>query len=255
MSKVTEQKITTDSVDSAHSTLTKTNPVQQKAGRIMLDNHYKREQGHTGSKTTSQEKSDKIVQNLVSYSQKMPFPVKLPIEDADVSLEHSLLHEFMRGNPSLFQRPSPIGGIRKAVEVEHRGLGEEKRQDNGFILKKRRMLHEQSEQNRRDRRNYYEQLLRELNNSSYSLGKRTSEGTGFNALGVPALSVSPEELREKAKTFELGNYPTSAEVGRTRLRALNDETLFNGCRILDFGCSDGALLFEIAKAVSMLILN
>lgn len=248
MSRSTEENIMIDSVDSAKSTLTNHTPEDEKLSRILLVDDNKRDQSKASRKVTSQEKNNSILQKLMTYSQTVPFPVKLPIEDLSGSLEQSFLQEIVRNNPSLFQRPMPIGGIRTAVEVEHRGLGEEKRQDNGLALRKRRFLQEQSETNRRERRNYYDQLLKELSKSSGVLGKRTSEGTGFNALGVPGLSVTPEELREKAQTFELGNYPTSPEVAQTRLQALNDESLFNGCRVLDFGCSDGSLLFEIAKA-------
>lgn len=248
MRNSTEEKIATDSGDSAVSAKTQPTPKEEKPGKTPPGEEYKREQVTSSRKVTSQEKNNSILQKLMTYSQKVSYQIKLPLDECAESIEQSYLQDVVRSNPDLFQRPMPIRGIRTAVEVEHRGLGEEKRQDNIVALRRKRHLFEQSEQNRRERRNYYEQLLKDLSKSNGALGKRSSEGTGFNAFGVPGLSVSPEELRDKAKTFELGNYPTSVEVARTRLRALNDGSLFDGCRVLDFGCGDGSLLFEIAKA-------
>lgn len=189
-----------------------------------------------------------IIQKLRLASQAVTFPLKLPLESKRGGHEEPFLQEMLQNYPGLFQRPQPIGGIRTAIEVEHRGLGENKRQTNSAALRRKRYLLEISESKRKALKNYYEQLLKELNQSSSFLGKRAHSGNSYNALGVPEFTVSPRDLVAKAKTLELGNYPTSVELSKTRLRALNDSSLFDGCRVLDLGCGDGALLFEIAKA-------
>jgi 7SK snRNA methylphosphate capping enzyme len=248
MNTSNDSKDESDSRNSALSTRPQPSP---SAAKVERKNSLAKNHDDIGKLKIGDKKAENtlsIMQKLVLASQSVTLPLKLPLEVKRGGYEEPYLQELLQSHPGLFQRPHPIGGIRTAIDVEHRGLGETRRLTNNATLRKKRHLYEISESKRKSLKNYYEQLLKELNQSNSYLGKRAHSGNAFNALGVPEFTVSPRDLLPKAKTFELGNYPTSIELSKTRLRALNDSSLFEDCRVLDLGCGDGSLLFEIAKA-------
>lgn len=210
-------------------------------------NLVKEEKPKTGLQTNDQNKA--ILQSLKVISQACPSPLKFPLVDGTHVRDEVFLDEHWLNRDGLFKKPEPIQGSRLAVVVEHRGLGEERTLDNALVMKRRRALTDRAERLRRARREYFESLLQDLQESGDFLGKRAVDGVSrvVNPLGVPDNAGCPRDLIRRLHPYQLGNYPTPCETPAVRIRALNDSTLFDGKRVLELGCGDGQFLLEIAK--------
>ena len=174
-----------ESRNSALSTRPQPSPSASKAESKTSFAGTSYEKGRLKAREQKAENDKIIMQKLTLASQAVNLPLRLKNEIKRGGQDELLLQELLQTHPGLFTRPQPIGGIRTAIEIEHRGLGENRRQTNSATLKKKRHLHEISENKRKALKNYYEQLLKELNQSNSFLGKRAHSGNSFNALGVP----------------------------------------------------------------------
>ena len=142
-----------------------------------------------------------------------------------------------------FLQPPSINGTRIALEIEHRGLGEDRAENKTQVFRKRRFLKDKCERGRRQQKEYYEELLRDTARSDSSgLGKRK-----VNEIGVPEDSIEPSDLIHCLAPHQLGNYPSVPGMAEKRLRAIADPSLFEGKRVLELGCGDGALVHEIVR--------
>lgn len=187
-----------------------------------------------------------IIKKLHSFSLTCPFPLKLPMLEGRMK-DEAFIEDLLLNSHGIFRRPEPITGSRLAVEVQHRGLGEDRPRDNSSTLRRRKLLQDRSDRSRRHRRDYYELLLHELEESAESLGKREGPRSLVNPLGAPQTPCQPRELLRLLLPRQLGNYPTPPGIPATRLRALGDVSLFEKKRVLELGCGDGAFLLEIVR--------